>query len=166
MNEVGSTQAGKPEEPVRRYLIVANQTLGGSQLLDAVLACLERGPACFHLVVPATPVSHGFVWTEGEAHLIARRRLTAALRRLSDLGVEASGEVGDADPILAVTDVLLEREIDEILLFTLPSGLSRWLRQDLPQRVARRFGIPLRHVPAPPEGEAVEGRMDSARRIG
>jgi GABA permease len=165
MSEVGNTRAGTPDGGVRRYLIVANQTLGGPQLPDAVQECLERGPAQFYLVVPATPVSHGLVWTEGEAHLLARRRLTRALRCLSDLGVDAGGEVGDADPILAITDVLLQRDIDEILLFTLPPGLSRWLHQDLPQRVGRRFGLPLRHVPAPAERIAAEPDREATRRL-
>lgn len=116
-----------------------------------VAACLERGPARFHLVVPATPLNHGLVWTEGEAHLLARRRLTRALRQLRDLGIEVGGEVGDADPILAIADALREQAIDEIILFTLPPGLSRWLRQELPRRVTRRFGLPVRHVTAPAE---------------
>src|SRR5689334_8369278 len=61
------------------------------------------------------------------------------------------GAVGDANPVLAIADLVRDREFDEILLSTLPPGPSRWLRQDLPHRVERRFGLPVTHVVAVPE---------------
>jgi hypothetical protein len=73
------------------------------------------------------------------------------MRRLGDLGVEVSGEVGDADPILAIADVLMRQSFDEIVLFTLRPGFSRWLRMELPRRAARRFPVVVTHVIAAPE---------------
>jgi hypothetical protein len=67
--------------------------------------------------------------------------------RVSGLGVEVEGEVGDGNPMLAIGDAIRDRgPFDEIILSTLPPGLSKWLRLDLPHRVASSFAIPMTHV--------------------
>jgi hypothetical protein len=131
---------------VRRYLVVANQTLGGEHLIEKVRQCMEDGPCAFHIVVPATPSGEHLTWTEGEAVAIAQDRLNRALMRLEELGADASGEVGDKNPMLAVEDALREEQFDEIILSTLPPGVSRWLKLDLPSRVASHFGLPVTHL--------------------
>jgi hypothetical protein len=137
---------------MRRYLVVANQTLGGEHLAETVRGCLAAGAARFHILVPATqPRDHAAVWTEGEARALAQRRLESALGRFRALGAEVGGEVGDERPLQAIQDVVREREFDEIILSTLPPGLSRWLGQDLPHRVERQFDVPVRHVIGDPE---------------
>lgn len=134
-----------------RYLVVANQTLAGEHLAAVVQECLARNEACsFHVVVPATHAREQLNWTEGAARVIAGRRLDAALARFRELGAEADGEVGDPSPMLAVRDAMLAAAdrggYDGIILSTLPAGPSRWLRQDLPHRVERTFGVPVVHV--------------------
>jgi hypothetical protein len=130
---------------VRRYLVVANQTLAGGHLASKVRELLRRGPCRFHILVPATPPSD-HVWTEGEAREIARRRLERAIERFRELGAEVDGEVGDEHPVQAIRDVLDRgEEVDEIILSTLPPGLSRWLKLDLPHRV-EALGLPVTHV--------------------
>jgi GABA permease len=129
---------------VRRYLVVANQTLGGVDLLS-LLRELAGQPSSFHVLVPATP-PRDHLWTEGEARTIARRRLDDALERFRSVGLQASGEVGDERPLQAIDDVLADREFDEIVLSTFPPGMSRWLRLDLPHRVRAAYGLPVRHV--------------------
>src|SRR2546425_8694431 len=124
---------------MRRYLVVANQTLGGPHLVDKVRSCLAAGPAHFHVVVPATPPEDQAVWTEGEANALAQARLDHALSRFRSLGAEADGEVGDARPLEAIRDALRETPYDEVILSTLPPGLSKWLKLDLPTRVAKAF---------------------------
>jgi hypothetical protein len=134
---------------MRRYLVVANQTLGGEHLLP-LLRELADQPSTFHVLVPASPpVDHP--WTEGEANAIARRRLEIALDRFRKAGLEATGEVGDARPLQAIDDLLDRESFDEIILSTLPPRLSRWLRLDLPHRVEAAYGLPVRHVIAPRE---------------
>jgi len=130
---------------MRRYLVVSNQTLGGAALAAKVRAAVEEGEAEFHIVVPATAPSR-FAWTEGEARAVAQERLDAALRWFSSIGATATGDVADEHPLYAIRDALREHEIDEIIISTLPAGMSRWLRQDLPRRVGREFGIPVTHV--------------------
>ena len=140
---------------MRRYLIVANQTLGGSALMAKLRSLVEQGPASFHVLVPATHPRKQWTWTEGEALSIARQRLEDALERLAELGSEVTGEVGNESPIDAIRLTLREKEFDEIVLSTLPPGPSRWLRQDLPSRVARTFDLPVTHVIS--EAERVAG---------
>ena len=161
-----------------RYLIVANQTLGGARLRELVLARHRAGPATFHVVVPATPtvddvlgagaIYGGVLGAEGLALPLdggneqtsqerAEARLTDALGLLTDCGVEATGEVADPDPLAAIADALEVGEYDEIILSTLPPGLSRWLRMDLVARAQRRFDVPVVHVPAAEDVPSGEG---------
>ena len=129
---------------MRRYLVVANRTLGGEQVLDAVRQRMQEGPCTFHVVVPASHPSSA--WTEGQVVAMAQRRLDDALVVLGELGATVTGEVGDASPVRAVGDVLLREPIDEILLSTLPPGPSRWLRQDVIHRIERNYDVPVTHV--------------------
>jgi hypothetical protein len=130
---------------MRRYLVVANQTLGGEPLLARIRELARRGPCRFHIVVPATP-PRDHPWTEGEARAIARSRLDAEMARMKGLGVDVDGEVGDGNPMLAIEDAIRDRgPFDEIVLSTLPPGISRWLKLDLPHR-AESFGLPVTHV--------------------
>ena len=140
---------------MRRYLVVANQTLGGSALMSKLRALAADGPASFHVVVPATHPQKQWTWTEGKATAIAQQRLEMALERLGELGAEVTGSIGNERPIDAIHDALRGGEFDEIVLSTLPPGLSRWLRQDLPSRVARAFDVPVTHVIG--EAERVAG---------
>ena len=131
---------------MRSYLVVANQTLGGEHLIQRVRQCLAEGPCRYHIVVPATPQGELLTWTEGRSTPIAQDRLDRALARFRDLGAEADGEVGDKNPILAIQDALRHGAFDEIILSTLPPGISRWLKLDLPSRVAARFNLPVTHL--------------------
>jgi hypothetical protein len=132
---------------MRRYLVVANQTLVTKQLEDKLGECLAAGPCRFHVLVPATHAQDQLVWTEGHDRAIATERLTDALNRLWALGAVADGEVGDASPFEAIGDVLRRHEqFDEIIISTHPPGISRWLGQDLVHRAMRAFDVPVSHV--------------------
>jgi len=133
-----------------RYLVVANQTLGGVALAEVIRQKMVEGDCSFHVIVPATKPGDHLVWTEGEAHLIARERLDRALAWFKSHGAEATGDVGDANPMLAIGDALIAGRFDEIILSTLPAGVSRWLNQDLPSRARRRFGLVVTHVVGEP----------------
>jgi hypothetical protein len=134
---------------VRRFLVVANQTLGGGHLVSLLRELAEK-PSTFHVLVPATPpTDHS--WTEGEANAVAHRRLEIALERFRKLGIEVTGEVGDGRPLQAIDDILVRDPFDEIVLSTLPPGLSKWLKLDLIHRVESTYELPVRHVIAPRE---------------
>ena len=136
---------------MRRYLVVANQTLGGEHLEAKVRECLAAGPSSFYVLVPATPPQDHLTWVEGEARALAQERLDRALARFRALGAEVDGEVGDSRPVAAIDDALREREFDEIILSTLHAGASRWLKMDLPHRVERGCGLPVTHIESAPE---------------
>jgi hypothetical protein len=148
---------------MRRYLIVANQTLDSKELLDWLEQLVAEGPCELHVVVPATPGREQLVWTEGGARAIARRRLTTALTTFRQLPALVGGEVGDANPVLAVHDALRQGHApDGIIVVTLPTSLSRWLRHDLPRRIERSTGLPVRAIVATSEGtESRRGRRRS-----
>jgi hypothetical protein len=101
------------------------------------------------VLVPAVePHVHAF-FTEGEAVAVAHDRLAEALDRFAAAGLEATGSVGDAYPVHAVADLLRREPFDEVIVSTLPPGLSRWIHQDLPRRIERHVDLPVRHVVTP-----------------
>ena len=128
---------------MRSYLIVANQTLESQSLADAISARLADGPIRAYVVVPLVPVGGRLTWDEAASQDAAQQRLAEYLGHLEDLGVEAQGEVGDRDPVSAVKDALRGREIDEIIVSTLPQGLSRWLTADVPTKIRESVQVPV-----------------------
>jgi hypothetical protein len=140
---------------MRSYLVVANQTLGGAHLLNAVRERMRAGDCRFHVIVPATHPREHATWTEGDAQALAQERLDRTLAAFQELGAPATGEVGDERAIQAIADVLKREPLDEIILSTLPPGMSRWLRMDLPHRVEAAYGLPVSHIigqPSPTHG--------------
>jgi GABA permease len=131
----------------RRILVVANQTACGDELLGVIEARMRQGPCRFTLLVPATHTSEHGTWTEGSDRAVARQRMTEAMERFRGIGADlADGMVGDANPVRAIDDALIEQPHDEIILSTLPPGASRWLKLDLPRRVEQRFALPVTTV--------------------
>ena len=139
-------------------LVVAHQTAATTPLFDAVRERAARSPACFHLVVPSRP--HGLDKVmdpadHGDAE--ATRAMEDALPKLSAAaGSEVTGEVGDSEPLMAIQDALTRDGYDEIIISTLPLGISRWLRLDVISK-ARALGPPVTHVLAPSRKEAAAG---------
>ena len=154
------------------YLVVANQTLGGAELKEEIKRRLEGGPSSFYVVVPITPL-HDYpaiagtsgqsggslpmvagsteptaVASDAEATAVAQHRLGDLLNELRQLGVEADGELGHQDPLVAVDSVLAGRSFDEIVLSTLPQPVSKWLGMDLPHRLHRHTKLPVTTVTA------------------
>lgn len=127
-----------------RILIVANRTAATEQLLEAVRRRAATGPAEFHLMMPATPQGlHRVVDPEDYGREEATARLGVALPLLSEAaGSEVTGEVGNHDPLGAVHDAVHAAAYDEIILSTLPKRVSRWLKLDLPSKIAA-FGVPV-----------------------
>ena len=136
----------------RKILIVANQTAPGPHLKQIVAERMEEGPCTFVLLVPATPPKGTWTFTDDEVEAGARNQMQMALEGLKDIGAEIEGLVGVGSPSDAVATYLDsrryedERPVDEIIVSTLPPGMSRWLRQDLPHRLERRHEIPVTHV--------------------
>jgi hypothetical protein len=136
---------------MRSYLVVGNQTLAGPALSAAIAERIAAGdPTHFHVVVPATPIQDGFTWDEDVAHAAAQERLDAMLDHLRSMGAEATGEVGHKDPVEAARDAMRNHPVDEVILSTLPPGISRWLGQDAPTRLKAAVAVPVVVVTAEP----------------
>jgi hypothetical protein len=140
---------------MRSILVVGNETLDSPMLADALAQRMEQEPCRVHVVVPATPPRDHAMWTEGRALVLAHERLDRILEALADADAVVTGEVGDASPLAAVDDALLHDRFDEIILSTWPPGVSRWIRQDLPHRLARHTDLPVHHVVAEPADAGV-----------
>jgi hypothetical protein len=139
-------------------LVVAHQTAATAPLLDAVRERAARSPATFHLVVPRQ--AHGIEkLTDPHEHGegAARRVLADALPKLSAAaGQDVTGDIGDEEPLNAIQDAVNLGNYDEIIISTLPLGISRWLKLDLVSK-AKAIGLPVTHVLAPDKVEAGAG---------
>jgi len=127
-----------------RILLVANEGLLGLKDVPAdVLGMVEAEGASIFVTVPALNSRlRSLVSDSDNAVLRAHERLLAVLEVLRSLGVEAQGEVGDEDPVLAIGDVLRERPIDRIVIMLHEAREQNWLEKDLAHRVVQQFGVP------------------------
>lgn len=130
-----------------RILVVANETVGGPELLSEIRERSEGRRARVFVVAPAlnTPLK---TWTsdEDEARSVAQRRLDASLSSMRAVGLDASGEIGDGDPVQAIEDAMREFRPDELIVSTHPPGRSHWLERGVVERARERFALPLTHV--------------------
>ena len=133
---------------MKDFLVVANQTLGGEHLLEELRRRVAEGPCRFHIVVPANARPDGWTHIVDQARAVAQERLQEAIERFGQLGAEVDGQVGDERPVDAMQDALRRWSCDEIILSTLPAGVSRWLGMDLVSRAERAFRVPVTHVEA------------------
>jgi hypothetical protein len=130
----------------RRILVVANETVAG-RALRAEVVHRAGGDAEVLVVCPAlnSPLRH---WASDEdaARARAQARLDESLGALAGAGVEARGEVGDADPLQAIDDALRTFGADEIVISTHPPGRSNWLEKEIIVRARERYDCPITHV--------------------
>jgi len=127
-------------------LVLANETIGGKELLDAIRDRAAKGDARFHVVVPQSRPRHGAVIYDEAVRDSAQVRIDLALAFMRDEGIEGTGEVGDADPFNAAKDAIGAHGIDEIIISTLPATTSGWLRRDLIERLENETGLPVTHI--------------------
>jgi len=137
--------ASPPEE--HRVLVVANETVGGSQLLETIRGRIADRNARVLVVCPAlnSPLRH---WASDEdgARENAQERLDASLRTMQGAGIQASGEIGDGDPIQAIEDAIRTFRPDELVVSTHPPGKSHWLERGVVEKARERFALPVTHV--------------------
>jgi hypothetical protein len=134
-------------EDERRVLVVANETVGGEELMSAIGAMAIEGRTRFHVISPALN-SRLKTWVSDEdpARAAAEARLDSVLSRLQSVGIEARGEVGDVDPLVAVEDAVRLFRPEEIVVSTHPEGRSNWLERGVVDALRERYDLPVRHV--------------------
>jgi hypothetical protein len=131
---------------MHEVLVVANRTIRGARLLEAIRSRAADGNVRFRLVVPQTKPSAGLVIYDESVRESAQVRVDLAISALANEGLEATGEVGDGDPFLATMDAVAERRPDEIIVSTHPATSSGWLRRDLIERIQNASGLPVEHI--------------------
>ena len=135
-----------PGQDTAHVLVVANETVGGQKLLDAIEARAARGPIRCTVVCPQNTPRRGFVIYDDTVRSAARVRLELILQRLGEMGIEARGEVMDPDPYLATQDALREWGADEIIISTYMYPRTGLLGRDLVERIEKWAGLPVEHV--------------------
>jgi GABA permease len=149
---------GAPEAPVKekpaasppgeyRILVVANETVGGPELLSEIRQRSEGRGARVLVVCPAlnSPLRH-WVSDEDEARAAAQARLDESLTSMRAAGLDATGEIGDGDPIQAIEDAVRTFQPDELIISTHPAGRSHWLERGVVEKARERFALPVAHV--------------------
>ena len=149
---------GQREAPVRqapaasppgehRILVVANETVGGAPLLEEIRKRSTGRRSRVLVVSPAlnSPLRH---WASDEdgAREAAQVRLDTSLAAMRAAGLDATGEIGDGDPIQAIEDAVRTFRPDELIVSTHPLGRSHWLERGVVEKARERFEIKLTHV--------------------
>lgn len=144
----------KPAVPVhehsddeRNILVIANETVGGDELISLLRSRAEGVRERVLVVCPALN-SQVRTWASDEdgARAAAQARLDASLAQLRGHGLSARGEVGDGDPLQAIEDALRTFGADEIVISTHPEGRSHWLERNVVGSARSRFDVPIEHV--------------------
>ncbi len=131
-----------------RVLVVANETVGGGELLEAI-ADRCHGRDCEILVItPALAGSRAAHWASAidEAMELARQRMELSLIAIDELGLKGRGEIGDSDPNVAIEDALRTFPADEIVISTHPPERSRWLEHGVVDQAREQIDLPITHV--------------------
>ena len=146
----------------RHVLVLANETVGGVALMEALQQRAGEGPLRVTVLAPVNPPRQGYVVYEDTRRAAAGRRLDRTLARLREAGIAAHGLVVDTDPLSAVKDGLavLEPPADEVIVSTHPVQKSGWLRRDLISQIRRVAGdTPVEHVVADATSEAGQANV-------
>ncbi len=131
----------------RRVLVVANETVEGEELLSTISTLALTQQTQFLVVCPALNSRlKTFTSDEDPAREAAQERLDITLARLVSVGIEARGEVGDGDPLVAIDDAVRTFGPSEIVISTHPPGKSNWLERGVVESVRARYDVPITHV--------------------
>lgn len=145
-------------DDTKTILVVANETVGGRALIEAVKARAAQGPVHVCVICPQNEPKHGYVVYDELVRTAAENRLDITLAELREEGIDADGEVMDPDPYQATMDGIAHFHADEVIVSTHPETRSGWLRRDLVERIRLGSGLPVTHV-------VVDLDADRAHRI-
>jgi hypothetical protein len=131
----------------RRVLVVANETVGGEELLSAISTLALSQRSRFLVVCPALNSRlRTYTSDEDPAREAAQQRLDETIARLASVGIEATGEIGDGDPLVAIDDAVRTFGPAEIVISTHPPGRSNWLERGIVDSVRARYEVEVTHV--------------------
>ena len=134
-------------ESRRKLLVVANETLTGDELLDAVRRKVGDSGEIVVVIAPVNAPREGYVVYDNTRRAAAGRRLDRTLARFREAGIAATGHVVDNEPLTAVKDAIAIEEPDELIVSTHPEATSGWRRRNLLEEIRKAAGsIPVEHV--------------------
>jgi hypothetical protein len=130
----------------RKILALVSEPVSGEALKEAVGA--ERAENAEVLVVaPALNTRRHFLFSDVDGAIERAEEVQEeSVERMTEEGVDAAGDTGESDPLLAIQDALQTFPADEIVLFTHPGGQSNWLEEGVVDEARRRFDRPVEHI--------------------
>lgn len=143
----------------KRILVVANEAIGGDRLVEEIARRADNGGSPQAMIVAPTLVSSPLDLAAGDIdddREAARQRMITSIEALRRRGIDATGEVGEADPVLAMRDALVKFPADEAVIVAHPSESATWLEMNMIDRARREVTVPITHV----EVEPGEGPSD------
>lgn len=143
-----SIEVSRGRDGRHRILVVANETVGGEALLEEIRNRGRGRKSEILVVTPALPSSRARHWASDtdRATELARQRMELSVIEVERLGLKARGEIGDADPNVAIEDALRAFPADEIVISTHPPERSHWLERGVVERARREIDLPITHV--------------------
>lgn len=130
-----------------RILVLANETVAGRELREKILQIVQGRVADVHVLAPALSSRFRYFMSDVDGpRARARERLEQSLEMLDRAGVDATGSVGDANPVRAFEDVLVMFVPDHVVISTHPPGRSNWLEKGVVEQVSRLTDAPVEHV--------------------
>lgn len=142
---MNKSPTGDTPSPGKRALVVVNEQVAGSELRDVLLAHLSTGVSKIFVVAPALADS-GLKHTMGDiddAIEPARERLRGTLQELRDAGLNADGEVGDSDPVQAISDEIVKFDPEQILVVAHRDEEGAFAEKGLLEQAERDFDLPV-----------------------
>ena len=132
---------------MKRLLVVANETVAGRPLIEAVKRRAAQDSVRVTVLCPVNQPREGYVVYVDTRRAAAGRRLEKTLEQLRNAGVPAHGFVMECGPVDVVRDELAQGDYDEIIVSTHPQDRSGWLRRNAVEQIRRVAGeIPVEHV--------------------
>ncbi len=152
--ELRAQAEAKAQEPVERVLVMANETLGADELMEALRTIDQKGRAEYFVCVPANPVDTGQAEHQGAVRIwqltvrAAQERLDTTLAILRGEGLDARGELGDYRPTYALAQAVAQFDPDRLVISTHPEDRSVWLGEGVVSKARRTYALPLTHIVA------------------
>ncbi len=145
----------------KRLLVVANETIAGDALHDHIREITaDRGRVI--IIAPALASRLKYVFSDvDEPREEAQARLDQSIALLREHGIEAEGEVGDANPVRAFEDAVAIYDPDGVLVSTHPEGRSHWLERGEVEKIRARTELPVEHVIVDLEAQRAESNLSS-----
>ena len=130
----------------RKILALVAEPVSGEALKKSVGP--ERAEQAEVLVVaPALATRTRFIFSDPDPAIDRAAEVQEeTVERMEEEGIDAAGDTGESDPLLAIQDALTTFQADEIVLFTHPEGERNWLEEGVVDEAKARFDVPVQHL--------------------